>query len=73
MDLLYSKKFRTALLTTLGLVAVHFGAPETKVEEMIALAAPFLTYIFAQGQADKGKEQAAVEALAAEEAREAQK
>lgn len=60
-ELLTSKKFVTSLLGVITAVAVKFGAPEAKVEELLVLVSPFLAYVGAQGLADMGKEKAKVE------------
>jgi hypothetical protein len=60
-ELLTSKKFVTSLLGVITAVAVKLGAPETQVEELVALVSPFLVYVGAQGFADMGKEKAKLE------------
>ncbi len=53
--MLKSKKFRAALLATVGAIAVRLGIPEIEVTEILALVSPLLAYIGAQGVADMGK------------------
>jgi hypothetical protein len=60
-ELLSSKKFVTSLLAVVAAVCVKLGAPEAKVDELVAIVSPFLVYIGAQGLADAGKEKAKVE------------
>lgn len=55
-ELFSSKKFVTALLAVITLIATKFGVPEMEIEEMITIVSPFLAYIGAQGFADIGKE-----------------
>ena len=55
-DLFNSKKFVVSLVGAATMVAVKLGAPETNIEELLTVVAPFLAYIGAQGFADWGKE-----------------
>lgn len=60
-DLLNSKKFVASLIGVGVAVGVRVGVPEARIEEIVAILAPILTYIGAQGFADLGKEKAKVE------------
>lgn len=62
-DLFNSKKFVAALLAVVTAVAVRLGAPEVQIEELIAIVSPFLTFIGAQGFADRGKSAALIEKI----------
>jgi hypothetical protein len=55
-ELLNSKKFVASLIGLVTAVAVKLGAPETAVEELVAIVSPMLVYAGAQGFADLGKE-----------------
>ncbi len=60
-DLLLSKKFVVALLTTVGSVASYFGW-NVDPTAMLLMMTPFLVYIGAQGWGtDSGKEKAKIE------------
>ncbi|RLA78086.1 MAG: hypothetical protein DRG33_06015 [Deltaproteobacteria bacterium] len=50
-----SKKFVTALATTVGCVVAQWGY-DVEYWKALAAAAPLLVYIFGQGFADLGKE-----------------
>jgi len=55
-ELLASKKFVASLVGMLGVVLAKLGMPESRVEELLAMASPLIAYIVAQGVADVGKE-----------------
>lgn len=59
--LLLSKKFIGTLVGVIAAIAARHGF-NLPVEESAAILAAFMTYVFSQGQADKGKEAALIQA-----------
>jgi hypothetical protein len=60
-ELFASKKFVSALIALVTMVAVKLGVPETTITELVTIVSPMLTYIGAQGFADMGKEKVKAE------------
>ena len=54
-EMFLSKKFMTALASTIAAAAMRIGL-ELPVEDIAAILAPLLAYILGQGWADTGKE-----------------
>jgi hypothetical protein len=63
-ELFASKKFVSALISLVTMVAIKLGVPETDITELVTIVSPMLAYIGAQGFADLGKERAKVDAAA---------
>lgn len=60
MELLKSKKFQTAVISVIVMVAAKAGL-DLDTENLLAIASPLIAYILGQGVADFGKERAKIE------------
>lgn len=63
LELLKSKKFILMIAGTIAAAAMKIGL-NLPVEDIAAVLAPLIAYIFAQGWADNGKEAAKINAVA---------
>ena len=61
MEMLTSKKFITALATTIGALIARLGF-NVEIETVAVIITPLIIYIGAQGMADKGKTAAVIQA-----------
>ena len=69
-DLLGSKKFGVAVLTTAFMMWFHITHPHIEPQETLAMVSGLVAYIVAQGVADNGKEKAKLDKTNMAESRE---